>query len=166
VTPAPAATPPLDTTTKAPESPTPTVAESVDASAKLTSTAPSTESLSKVAPKKPVAQTDDMAIQETLNHFAMAVGNGEVAVRTEYPTIPTQLIDGLRQIYSQNERIKATAQFGKPTITGTRAEVAFVLRLSYVDRTSKQPGTFPFRYRATMIKRDGKWELTDLAALP
>jgi hypothetical protein len=156
----------VDTSATAPTPPKPAVAESVDASAKLTSTAPSTESLSKVAPKKPVAQTDDMAIQETLNHFAMAVGNGEVAVRTEYPTIPTQLIDGLRQIYSQNERIKATAQFGKPTITGTRAEVAFVLRLSYVDRTSKQPGTFPFRYRATMIKRDGKWELTDLAALP
>jgi len=157
---------PVDTATTTPPPPKAAVTDSVDSLAKSASTTPRAESLGKLAPKRPTPPTDDTAIQETLNHFAMAVGNGEVAVRTEFPTIPTQLIEGLRQIYSQNERIKAAAQLGKPTITGTRAEVAFVLRLSYVDRTSKQPGTFPFRYRATMIKRDGKWELTDLSALP
>ena len=145
VTTTPVAPSPVDTTTTAPTTPKPAVAESADAAEKSASTPPRAESLGKVAPKKPSGSADELAIQETLNHFAMAVGNGEVAVRTEYPNIPAQLIEGLRQIYSQNERIKATAQLGKPTITGTRAEVAFVLRLSYVDRTSKQPGTFPFR---------------------
>jgi hypothetical protein len=35
-----------------------------------------------------------------------------------------------------------------------------------VDRSSKQPGTFPFRYNATLVKRNGKWELSDLVQLP
>ena len=35
--------------------------------------------LTKVPPKKTAPPTDQAAIQETLNHFAMTVGNGEVA---------------------------------------------------------------------------------------
>jgi serine/threonine protein kinase len=169
--PAPVATQPAapvdsaapDTTTTT--LPQPIVAESVTVPPTKATTTPKTEAGTKAA-KRPALPPDEAAIQETLTHFAMAVGNGEVAVRNEFPGIPTQLLDGLKQIYSQNERIKATAQLAKPAIAGAHAEVTFVLRLSYVDRTSKQPGTFPFRYRATMAKRDGKWELTDLSALP
>src|SRR5215510_2889035 len=84
---------PPDTTTAA-TPPQPAVAESIDAAAKSAPTPPHADSLGKVAPKKQSPPTDETAIQETLNHFAMAVGNGEVAVRTEYPNIPTQLIEG------------------------------------------------------------------------
>jgi serine/threonine-protein kinase len=166
--PAPIVTTPPDTTLF--PTTTPVVAETTTAVPVTGAKEPpaKTESTAtKVAPpKKAALPPDEAAIQETLRHFAMSVGNGEVAVRNEFPGIPNQLLEGLRQIYSQNERIRATAQLGKPTITGTHAEVAFLLRLSYVDRTSKQPGTFPFRYHATLTKRDNKWELTDLSALP
>jgi hypothetical protein len=117
--------------------------------------------LTKV-PKKPAVPTDEAAIQETLNHFAMTVGNGEVAVVKEFPGIPPALLEGFRALYL-NERVKATAaQTGKLLITGDRAEVPIVLRLSYQDRNSKQPGTFPYRQRAILTKRDGKWILTEL----
>ena len=117
--------------------------------------------LTKV-PKKPAAPTDESAIQETLNHFAMTVGNGEVAVVKEFPAIPPALLEGLRALYL-NERVRATAaQTGKLVITGDRAEVPIVLRLSYQDRNSKQPGTFPYRQRAILTKREGKWTLIEL----
>jgi hypothetical protein len=117
--------------------------------------------LSKV-PKKPAPPTDEASIQATLTHFAMTVGNGEVAVVKEFPGIPSALLEGLRALYL-NERVRATAvQTGKLAITGNRAEVPIVLRLSYQDRNSKQPGTFPFRQRAIFTKQSGKWQLTEL----
>jgi serine/threonine protein kinase len=117
--------------------------------------------LNKV-PKKPAVPTDEAAIQETLNHFAMTVGNGEVAVVKEFPGIPAALLDGLRAIYL-NERVRATAvQTGKVVVAGNRAEVPIVLRLSYQDRNSKQPGTFPYRQKAVLTKRGGRWILTEL----
>jgi serine/threonine-protein kinase len=122
------------------------------------------DAAAKAAAKRPVLPPDETAIQETLNHFATAVEGGEVAVLKEFPSIPTSLLDGLKQIYARNDAIKARAQFGKPTVTGNRAEVAMSLRVSYVERSSKQPGTFVFRYRASLVKQNGKWELTDLVA--
>jgi serine/threonine protein kinase len=117
--------------------------------------------LTKV-PKKPAPPTDEAAIQETLNHFAMTVGNGEVAVVKEFPGIPAALLEGLRAIYL-NERVRATAvQTGKLVVAGDHAEVPIVLRLSYQDRNSKQPGTFPYRQKAVLTKRGGKWILAEL----
>ena len=160
-------TQPAVTPTTADSVPKTTPAESIPAAtaAKTPSARPETTTKPPVA-KKAVPLTDEGAIQETLNHFAMAVGNGEVAVQKEFPGISQPVLDGFKQIYAQNDRIRAVAQAGKPTIVQNRADIRFLLRVSYVDRSSKQPGTFPFRYSATLVKRGGKWELSDLSVLP
>ena len=105
----------------------------------------------------------EAAIRQTLDHFAMTAANGEVAVQKEFPGISASLLEGLRGIYNQNEQIKARPSYGAASITGNRAELAYSIRLNYQDRNSKQPGTFLFRFRALLSKRNGKWELTELA---
>jgi serine/threonine protein kinase len=157
--PAPIASAPIaDTTTKA-------VVDSSAAAAAIKPPAAKAESSTRTA-KKPELPPEEAAIRRTLDHFAMVVANGEIAVQKEFPAISPSLLDGLRRIYNQNEQIKTRATYGTLSIEGTRAELPYSVRLNYQDRSSKQPGTFLFQLRAVLIKRAGKWEIADLAQAP
>ncbi|HEY9225238.1 MAG TPA: hypothetical protein VIP11_01240, partial [Gemmatimonadaceae bacterium] len=103
------------------------------------------------------------AIRKELDHFATVVGNGEIAVQSALPTIPQPLLMGLRNIYVAGEGFRTKAIYGPMQITGSRAEVPLTIEMRYVRRDSKTQELFPFRYKATLVKRNGKWELTDLA---
>ena len=154
VTPAPVVTQPADTTSKvAVESAAVPVAGKVGGRA---------EASTKPAAKKPELKPDEAAIRQALDHFAMAMGNGEVALLKEFPRVPQSTLDGLKLIYDRNEGIRATPSYTSPSILGTRAELPYSVRLKYQDRSSKQQGTFEFRYRAVLAKRLGKWELIEL----
>ena len=153
LTTAPVVTPPADTTKAI-------VVESTGATA--TTKVGRAESSAKPVAKKPELKPDEVAIRGALDHFAMAMGNGEVALLKEFPRVPQSTLDGLKLIYDRNEGIRATPSYASPSIIGTRAELPFSVRLKYQDRSSKQQGTFEFRYRAVLAKRLGKWDLIEL----
>lgn len=146
--------------------PSPAPADSVAATkgpdTLATAPKPAAATAAKAAPKKPELPPEEAAVRATLDHFAMAVANGEVAVQKEFPAIPAPLLEGFRGIYNQAEQIKAKPSYGAAAIAGNRAEVAYSLRITYQDRRSKQQGAFNGQYRAKLLKRNGKWELTEL----
>jgi len=153
-------TPPLtkrlvaDSPRKAPVAHTPTkkVAATIDTASKAATL--------KAAPTP--ANADEEAIHETLDRFATAMGNGEVAIMNAFPAMPRMLLGNVKQIFVNAEKVSATAQQGTPTITGDRAEVWFTVLFKYQRRNSPVDETVPQRYDATLKRNGGQWEITGL----
>ena len=122
-----------------------------------------TDTTSKAAAKPaPAVNVDEDAIHETLERFATAMGNGEVAIMNAFPGMPRMLLGNVKQIFVNAEKISASSQQGPPTITGDRAEVSFIVHFKYQRRNSPVDETATQKYDATLKKNGAQWELTGL----
>jgi eukaryotic-like serine/threonine-protein kinase len=130
----------------------------------------SAASANKAAPKPsapaPVATQatdDETGIQETLDRFATAMGNGEVSIRNAFPGMPQPLLENLKTIFAQADKVSARATQGAPSISGDHAEVSFTVHFQYHRLGNPVPETFNPTYTATLTKDAGHWKLTGLA---
>jgi eukaryotic-like serine/threonine-protein kinase len=156
---------------------TPTTQDSAPLAPKTTTTLPPTGAgglTNKPAPKTDtgpktpaVPSADETSIRATLNRFAIAIGNGEAAIRESFPTMPDPLLDQVKQVYAASEsRRTEPPVLGTATITGNRAEVPVTIKLLYRRQGAADENLYQLRYRATLTKRDSRWVLTDLALRP
>jgi len=114
------------------------------------------------AASEPSAPNDESAIKETLNHFALAMTGGEVAILREFPKTPQTTLDALKGVVTQGENIKAVAVPGTINIRGDHADVRLTIRMNYQMRDSKAQMVLPFHYHATLTKEGDKWEIASL----
>jgi serine/threonine-protein kinase len=118
-----------------------------------------------VMPTTPAANSDEAAIHDALDRFSVAMGNGEVSIRNAFPGIPAAILENLKMIFAQSDRVSARSSQGEPSIAGDHAEVALAVQLQYQRRNSPVVETYKQNYTATLTKhRNGtQWELTGLA---
>src|SRR5215831_2422923 len=122
-----------------------------------------TKVTSKPSPAAPPPSSDDAAIREALDRFAIAMGNGEVSIRNAFPGMPTALLDNLRPMFAQTDKVSAKSTQGAPSISGDHAEVAFSVHFQYQRRGIPVPETFNPNYTATLTKDGGQWKVTGLS---
>jgi serine/threonine-protein kinase len=118
---------------------------------------------SKSAPLAPAPSSDEAAIRDALDRFATAMGNGEVSMRNAFPGMPGALLDNLRPIFAQTDKVSAKAVQGTPAISGNQAEVLFSVHFQYQRRGIPVPETFNPNYTATLTKEGGQWKVTGLS---
>jgi eukaryotic-like serine/threonine-protein kinase len=126
---------------------------------------PATKPAPVTTPVAPSASPDEMAIHDALERFSVAMGNGEVSMRNAFPGIPAPILDNLKMIFAQSDKVTARSSQGDPSINGDRAEVPFAVQIQYQRRNSPVVETYKQNYTATLTKqRNGtQWELTGLA---
>jgi len=120
------------------------------------------------APGKPAAPAtpespDQTEIRQALDHFAVAMGNGEVAIHTAFPEMPPTLLEGLRTFFATAQNVHAKPLPGEATITGDHAEVPLTLKFDYQRRGSTVTETFQQSYQASLTRRFGHWQLSGLS---
>jgi serine/threonine-protein kinase len=109
------------------------------------------------------ANSDEAAIQETLDRLTTAMGNGEVSIRNAFAGMPQPLLDNLKQMFAQSDKVSAKSDAGTPTMSGDHAEVSYNVHFEFRRRGSPLPETFHQRYTATLTKEGAQWKLTGLA---
>jgi len=125
---------------------------------------PATPLAKTTVPPTPVS--DEQGIHDVLDHFTVVMGNGEVSIRNAFPGMPPTLLENLKTIFTNTDRVSARSQQGPPSINGDRAEVQLNVTFSFQRRGSPQPETAMQRYEATLTKRGAQWELSGLSQRP
>jgi hypothetical protein len=98
-----------------------------------------------------------------LEHFAITMGNGEVAIMNVFPGMPKPLLSNLQTIYATSDKVSAHSNQGAPVITGDHAEVPFSVQFQYNRRGSPLPEQANLKYTATLTRNGTRWELSGLA---
>jgi hypothetical protein len=125
------------------------------------SAAPTTPLAKTTVPPPPVS--DETAIDDALGHFTVVMGNGEVSIRNAFPGMPAPLLENLKTIFTNTDKVSARSTHPAPTINGDHAEVVLTVSFQFQRRGSPQPETAVLKYDATLTKRGTQWELTGLA---
>jgi Serine/threonine protein kinase len=127
--------------------------------ASVDSTAESAPAASQVAP-------EEEAIHKPLDRLALAMGNGEIAIRNAYPGMPQPLLEPLKGFFTRVKDLRAEPVYGPATITDDKAQLDYTLKLNYRLLDSNSPGFATLKYRATLARHGDLWEITDLTTLP
>ncbi|MGH7616836.1 MAG: protein kinase domain-containing protein [Gemmatimonadaceae bacterium] len=137
-----------------------------DTSGKTAHKSNKSASASPKAPPPPVQNPDETAIHDVLEHLAISMGNGDVAIRNAFAGTPAPLLDNLQQIFANADHVRATLQEGTPSISGDHAEVPFNVQFQFNRHGSPLPEGAKQSYSAALQRRNGQWELTSLVQRP
>jgi serine/threonine-protein kinase len=160
-------TPPVDTTTPVRDS-----AAAVSAPVVVAPMVDTARLNARIAQKRVhdslahVADLDTAAVRVAIKRYAKAIESGSVAtMKSAYPSM-TQLQQENwdKGYFARAETITAPIRYGPSTIRRDTAEADFTLLLNIVTKDTKQSYSSRLPQHATLIRKDGNWQIVSLVA--
>jgi serine/threonine protein kinase len=116
----------------------------------------------------PLRKTPDStdAIQRAIEPFVSSFKTHDIDAVGATAPIPPDLRQWMGDLFGRVDNIRATAHYGSVKLAGDSAEVAVALHLSYSYKGGIGPGTAERHYRVKLVRRDARWEITELVPQP
>ena len=76
--------------------------------------------------------------------------------------IPADLRQWLGELFGKADHVSATARYGSVKLMGDSAEVPLTLKLNYTFKSGVGPGAVDRQYRVRLVRRESRWEITEL----
>jgi serine/threonine protein kinase len=111
-----------------------------------------------------VAQAASSGARAAVTRYGKAFESMSVsALKLVYPALPQQQQDLYQKnFFDRMDRIDTQVSFSQTKVVGDSADSDFALKLTYVDKSTKQPSDITLRQRAKLVRTGGGWQIVSV----